>query len=134
MTFLIAATFMSLASMPTETPAPTAEIVHEITPQYLYKIISFENWNASQGNQNVALSKDDEACIHFAKEDQLERIAAKYWSAAVAPEYIVLKVETARLVGKLVYETNPNGSNKYFHLYEGSIPVGAVADVQMIKN
>ena len=123
---------LSIAALPPEHVPPREEIVQEQTPAFLYKILSMENWNSSQQNGSLTLSKDDESFIHFAREDQLERITTKYW--AQAPEYVVLKVDTAKLKGTMVYENNPGGTNKYYHLYAGSIPTDAVVDSQVVKN
>lgn len=103
-----------------------------MTPKYLYKILSFENWKESQNLPFIYLSNDDDDFIHLATEDQLERIIKKFWGST--PEFIVLKIETNNLVGKLVYEANPGGSNKYYHLYEGKIPRSSVIEVKSIKN
>ena len=91
-----------------------------------------ENWEASQNTDSLKLSIDDNAFIHFSRDDQLERITSKYWSKA--PQYIVLKVDTAKLPGKMVFESNPGSTTKYYHLYEGSIPMVAVAESKTVKN
>ena len=101
-------------------------------PKHLYKVLSFEDWKKSQSQAFLALPKEDEKFIHLSKEDQLERITEKYWSDV--PEYIILKIETKQLPGRLVYETNPGGANKYYHLYDGSIPLKAVVEAKTIKN
>jgi uncharacterized protein (DUF952 family) len=95
-----------------------------MTPQHLFKIISVENWRASEGKKTVQLSQNDEKFIHFATKDQLNDIIVKYWSGV--PKYVVLKIDAAKLPGKLVFEKNPGGTNKYYHLYKGSIPMDAV--------
>ena len=100
------------------------------TPQYLYKILSAEDWNESQGSRTLELSLDDEDFIHFSKEDQLDRILDKYWADEAA---IVLKIDVAKLSGDLVYETNPGGSSKYYHLYDGEIPLDAIVDATAVK-
>lgn len=112
---------------------PQQEIVQqEITPEYLYKVLSVENWKQSQSAKTLALSADDQAFIHFSREDQLERITSKYWSSV--PEYIILKIKTVKLPGKLIFEANPGGTSKYYHLFEGSIPFEAIAESKVIKN
>lgn len=97
-----------------------------MTPRYLYKVLSVEDWKKSQGMESVKLADADHDFIHLAREDQLERIVKKYWSTV--PEYIVLKIDTTKLPGNLVFEANPGGENKYYHLYDGSIPLKAVID------
>ena len=93
----------------------------------LYKIVSEENWLASQERSSLVLAAEDEAFIHFSTGEQLERIVGKYW-ADVASFY-VLKIDPAKLVGNLVLEANPGGSTRYYHLYEGDIPLVAVLEV-----
>jgi uncharacterized protein (DUF952 family) len=61
----------------------------------------------------------------------LDKIIEKYWAGV--SEYVVLKIETAKLSGKLVLEANPAGTNKYYHLYNGSIPSNAIVESK-IKN
>ncbi len=90
-------------------------------PKYLYKILSLESWGKSQTKSHLLLSKDDETFIHFSTEEQLDRIIKKYWSNGI--EYVVLTVEVSLLSGRLVYETNPGRDTKYYHLYDGSIPL-----------
>lgn len=91
----------------------------------LYKIVSVENWEKSK--KQVALDSADDLFIHLALENQLERILSKFWSGQTC---IVLKVDPAKLEGQLVFEVNPGGTNKYYHLYEGSIPVDAIIEVK----
>ena len=106
------------------------QIQKESVPQHLYKIISTEDWKKSQSQNNVELSsKDDEVFIHLSKDDQLDRIIGKYWSEK--SEYVVLKIDTSQLNGRLVYEGNPGGINKYYHLYNGSIPLKAVVEAKL---
>ncbi len=96
------------------------------TPEFLYKILSVNDWADSQDEPNLLLSEDDEEFIHFSKDDQVDRILNKYWENKSA---VVLKIDTIALEGDMVYEANPGGSAKYFHLYNGEIPLHAVVDV-----
>jgi uncharacterized protein (DUF952 family) len=104
----------------------------EASPQYLYKVISSANWQKSQVGNEVVLSVDDIDFIHLSKEDQLDKITKKYWSNI--PEYVILKIDTSKLPGKLVYEANLGGSNKYYHLYKGSIPKSAIVDAKTVTS
>jgi uncharacterized protein (DUF952 family) len=101
-------------------------------PKYLYKVISVENWQESTSKPTIVLSKEDRKFIHLATEDQLKRIIEKYWSKE--PEYIILKLNTAKLPGRIVLEVNPGGENEYYHLYNGFIPREAVEDVLVQVN
>ncbi|MBA3238829.1 MAG: peptide deformylase [Parachlamydiaceae bacterium] len=100
------------------------------TPKYLYKILSLRLWDASQKNAHLVLSAEDEAFIHLSTKSQLNNILKKYWSNI--PQFVVLKVETSKLHGKLVYETNPGGTSKYYHLYQGLIPLNSVIEAKTI--
>jgi len=99
-------------------------------PEYLFKILSVQNWQQSQMSEAIALSAEDGAFIHLATRDQVEKILEKYW--ADVPQFVVLKVDTHQLRGRMAYETNPGGVTKYFHLYDGSIPSSAVVDYKYV--
>ena len=99
-------------------------------PKQLYKILSLRHWQATQSRKALVLSSEDDAFIHFSMEDQLDRILTKYWSDK--PQYVVLKIDTNKLQGNLVYETNPGGSAKYYHLYQGHIPFDAIVEAKVV--
>ena len=103
---------------------------NEETPDYLYKILSYRNWLATECRKVVILSGDDQEFVHFSTKEQVDRIVGKYWSNA--DQYVVLKVETSRLQGNLKFEPNPGSSNKYYHLYDGFIPVDAIAEANIV--
>lgn len=102
----------------------------EPTPQYLYKVLSAEDWKASHAQTQLQLPSADSDFIHFSRVDQLERILTKYWNDS--PEYYVLKIDVSQLSGELVFEVNPGGTAKYYHLYNGSIPLHAVVESQKL--
>ena len=104
----------------------------EETPKFLYKVLSAEDWNESQKTKTVKLPSADSEFIHLSKFDQLDRILIKYW--ADVPEFVVLKIDSTKLSGKLVFETNPGGIHKYYHLYNGQIPLDAVVDAKIFKS
>jgi len=104
----------------------------EEMPTSLYKILTIENWKASQGKERVVLSKDDTPFIHFSTEEQLDKIRAKYW--ANVPIYVILKVNPGLLIGDLRFESNPGGLQKYYHLYNGYIPLKAVVSSEVIHS
>lgn len=101
----------------------------DITPKHLYKVLSWENWQASGLADYLALPPEDEAFIHFSREDQLERILMKFW--ADVEQYVVLKIEREALIGRLVFEPSPGRETKYYHLYEGSIPMTSIVEVSI---
>jgi len=98
-------------------------------PNYLYKVLSMDDW--AKSSETVLLSSMDADFIHLSTKDQLDKIVEKYWAGA--SEYVVLKIEAAKLSGELVLEANPGGTNKYYHLYNGSIPLSAIMESK-IKN
>ncbi len=101
-----------------------------ICPRQLYKILSIEDWHASQPLKFVKLPAVDQDFIHFSTKEQLSRIIKKYWSHV--QQFIVLKVDPLKLPGTLVFETNPGGINQYYHLYNGCIPFEAIIESQTI--
>lgn len=98
-------------------------------PEYLYKIVSGEEWQESMLQNQVVNSSMDKDFIHLAKEDQVAHIVQKFWNDR---DYIILKLASKKLMGRLIYETNPGGTTKYYHLYDGNIPLEAVKDVTTI--
>lgn len=103
----------------------------EVIPNYLYKILSVGDWQLSQGQKSLKLSNADEEFIHFSTEDQLSKIIEKYWKDE--SKFVILKIDTAKLPGKLVFEANPGGTNKYYHLYNGSIPRDAIIESKIME-
>ncbi len=122
----------SYASYVTAETPQEVTMQEEKTPEFLYKILSLENWNESQNEGLLKLSSDDDVFIHFSREDQLEKITSKYWSHV--PRYVICKVAVSQLPGELRFETNPGGSAKYYHLYNGSIPLSAVIEAKIIDS
>lgn len=99
----------------------------KVYPEYLYKIVSTIEWQESLLKHYVVNSTIDEDFIHLAKEEQIEHVLKKFWHAK---DYVIVKLNMKKLVGHLVYETNPGGSTKYYHLYEGKIPLDAVEGIK----
>lgn len=100
------------------------------TPKYLYKILSLRSWQASQHSKRLTLPIEDDAFVHLSRDDQLERIILKYWPNAT--QYVILKIDTAKLQGKLVFEANPGGTSRYYHLYDGHIPFSSIVESKII--
>lgn len=97
-------------------------------PQYLYKILSPEDWQDSLLKNQVVISPLDTNFIHLATENQLAHVAQKFWKDK---SYMILKLDPKKLEGRLIYETNPGGTTQYYHLYEGKIPLDAVIEVHL---
>jgi uncharacterized protein (DUF952 family) len=97
----------------------------------LYKILSKELWLASKEKESLLLPPFDESFIHFATEEQLERVCTKFWGDV--SEYYILKIDSKKLKGNLVLEKNPGGTTHYYHLYKGKIPMCAVIEAILHK-
>lgn len=100
----------------------------EPVQEYLYKIVSLRDWLDSQKRDFLLLPKEDAEFIHLAKKEQLDKIIEKYWKGV--SQLVILKLKSSELQGTLVYETNPGKTNRYYHLYAGSIPLEAVVESQ----
>jgi len=96
-----------------------------LTPEYLYKIVSPEDWQAAQEQAYLKRGAIDTDFIHLATKEQLPRIAEKFWKNK---DYVILKLDPKKLTGRLVYEANPGGSTLFYHLYDGEIPREAVIE------
>jgi uncharacterized protein (DUF952 family) len=130
---LTAALLSTSGIVPNEISATQGEMMtteKSEAPTILYKVISEKQWADSQQNNVVTLSEMDDAFIHLANEDQLEKIIDKFWGHI--PKFVVLKLQTNKLEGEMVYEANPGGTTKYYHLYQGVIPVSSVIEVKVI--
>lgn len=125
---------LCLGALPGTGKEPISNELHKeesSTPHYLYKVLSMEDWRKSQGLPSVSLPAADDDFIHFSREDQLDRLLTKYW--ADEAEFIILKIDTTKLPGKMVFEANPGGSSKYYHLYNGCIPSDAIAESKIVN-
>lgn len=97
---------------------------------HLYKIVSNQQWEESLGQSQVMNSPLDKDFIHLATEGQLPHIAQKFWNNK---DLIILKLDSKKLTGRLVYEANPGGTTLYYHLYDGNIPLDAVVEVYQVR-
>jgi len=102
-----------------------------VTPLYLYKILSVEDWAKSKDQKMVKLSLMDDAFIHLSTDEQIDKIVKKFW--AQESKVVILKLDVSQLPGDLKFEQNVGGENKYYHLYNGSIPRSAVVTVEIRK-
>lgn len=98
-------------------------------PEYLYKVVSTEQWQESLLKNQIIPSSLDKNFIHLSKEDQVSHVVQKFWNKM---DHVILKLASKKLTGRLIYETNPGGTSKYYHLYEGNIPLEAVVDVTVV--
>ena len=98
--------------------------------EYLYRIVSPEQWQESLLQNHVINSSIDKDFIHLATEEQLAGIIQKFWNNK---DHIILKLAAKKLTGRLIYETNPGGTTLYYHLYEGNVPIDAVVEVSTVR-
>lgn len=96
------------------------------TPQFLYKIVSQEDWQNSQGKKTLSLPAFDADFIHFATREQVGQVVRKFW--ANAEGFFLLRVAYDELEGDCVLEANPGGTNLYYHLYNGAIAMSSVKE------
>ena len=94
-------------------------------PQYLFRVVSPEEWQKSLQQGYVETSIIDRDFIHLSTKEQLPHILEKFWPEK---KFIILKLDSSKLEGRLVYEANPGGTTKYYHLYEGKIPLEVIVE------
>ena len=99
-------------------------------PKHLYKILAMDSWAESQKGDRLKLAWIDDTFIHLATDEQLDRVIEKFWGDKSS--YVILTVDPTKFVGRLVHESNPGGTNKYYHLYNGHIPLAAVTHVRTV--
>jgi len=98
----------------------------ECPPAHLYKILTPNTWQACQGQDRLSLGPDDTSFIHLAEEDQVPRIAKKFFQEH--SRLIIVELDPAGLPGRLIKEANPGGTVCYYHLYDGYLPFSAVSN------
>lgn len=89
----------------------------------LYKIITLEKWRQSQGQDFLSLSDMDNSFVQFSTDQQVIRTLQKFYASQ---DMIIAKIDPNKLTGELRFETNPGGSNKYYHLYNGQVPMDSI--------
>ncbi len=87
------------------------------------------DWQHSQTLGYLKPLNMDTDFIHMCTEEQIGTIVEKFWQDTT--DIVIAKIDSQKLQGDLKYETNPGGKNKYYHLYNGSIPLDAVADIKL---
>jgi uncharacterized protein (DUF952 family) len=98
-------------------------------PDYLYRIVSTEQWEQSLHQNQVVNSSIDKDFIHLATEEQLAHIVQKFWNNK---DHIILKLSSKKLTGRLVHEANPGGTTLYYHLYDKNVPLDAVVEISRV--
>lgn len=96
-------------------------------PEILYKIVTQKQFADSHERDVLLLSESDQKFIHFSTKEQYPEILQKLANRAPLEQYLVLEVNTKQLVGDMKFEANPGKSEKFFHLYNGYIPMSALS-------
>lgn len=94
---------------------------------FVYKILSKQDWIESKQLGYLKPQLNDDKFIHLSEHDQVTRIIKKYWLHV--DEVLIAKIDATKMIGQLVKEANPGGTNTYYHLYNGKIPLDAVIEV-----
>jgi peptide deformylase len=68
--------------------------------QYLYKILSIRDWQATQNRTTVQLPAEDDPVIHFFTENQLDEVISQYWTHA--PQFVVVKIDSHKVEGNFI--------------------------------
>lgn len=94
---------------------------------FIYHISLPENWEKFKGKPSYqAESLATEGFIHCSYEQQLPAVLKRYYSGA--ERVVILKLDTAKLLSKLVEEPSTN-NEIYPHIY-GRINQNAIVDVE----
>lgn len=98
-------------------------------PDKLYKITTPENWEASQLQDSLSLEPQDitDGFIHFSREDQVDYVLERFYKNK---PYVILVIDPNLLKGRLVYEYNSKKTDKFYHIYDGAIPMDSVLEVK----
>lgn len=94
----------------------------------LYKIIPLEQWHQSQ--KQPFLSTTDDTFIHFSTETQVIKTLQKFYATE---SVMLLQINPEKLIGELRFETNPGRQNKYYHLYNGQVPMNSIISVYKLE-
>ena len=91
-------------------------------PEYLYKIISTQEWDSFIRKRSKILpnSKYDMDYVRLSTYEQIGIIINKYWKFH---NCIILKIASSKLMGIILYE------NENYNLYHGKIPHNSITNV-----
>ncbi len=96
---------------------------------YIYKIFSIEHWDKCLQQGFVLPLPNDKEFIHLCSYTQIEKILAKFWQNIKS--VCIAKIDPTLLKGQLVFESNVVGGDKYYHLYNGNIPIDAIINLEI---
>lgn len=97
------------------------------TPEYLYKVVSVDQWQGSLQRNRLVSSYEDGEFTHFATEHQLFHVLGKYWKKK---DHVIVKVNPKKIEGSLVVESEEAMS--FYDLFEGTIPLDAVESFTVV--
>lgn len=94
-------------------------------PEYVYKLLTQQQWQTVQANSLTAEYASDldlrDGYIHLSTASQVQPVATKYF--ADTPSVVVLKVNFAKIAPMVKWEPNSKGE-LFPHVY-GTIPQDA---------
>ena len=98
---------------------------------YIYHVLIPDEWSYWKERSFYDPPKlASEGFIHCSFEDQLSGVIERYYRDV--PRLAILKIDTAKLVSKLVAEASTN-DEQYPHVY-GPINTDAVVDIEFREN
>ncbi len=97
-------------------------------PEVLIKVVSRETWEKSQTSEVLPPQELDikHNYIHLATKEQVDWVISKFWGGK---EYVLLYLDPNKLKGTLKYESNTSKTSKFFHLYDGNIPLSSIQKI-----
>jgi uncharacterized protein (DUF952 family) len=98
-------------------------------PRYLYKVMSLADWDASQQQDLLKLSRD-KSVVPLLKLDQLEKTILTDWNTA--SEVIIVEIDVDKLSGPLTAENDDHGK-AISYLYNGGIPLSAISEPRIVR-
>jgi uncharacterized protein (DUF952 family) len=98
----------------------------------IYKILSKQDWNESQTLGFLKPNIIDNNFIHMCEAQQIERVLSKFWTDLT--EVVIAVLDPTKLIGNLVKEKNNGGTEEYWHLYDGKIPLQAITEILPIES
>lgn len=89
---------------------------------YIYK----NDWDKCREQDFLMPQPMDKKFVHCCEYEQINRIIDKFWKNI---EVVILKLDSSKLIGNLIKESNSGGNTEYYHLYNGKIPVNSVLQI-----
>lgn len=96
---------------------------------YVYKILACSDWQESKKLGYIKPLALDTNFMHLCTHEQIDQIIDKFWQHETS--LVIVKIDPSKILGNLIYEANPGGTTKYFHLYAGKIPLNSIIDIDL---